>query len=435
MPFIQTYKPLAILDGSNWKILQGKSAQDPSYYQILVGIGLEYAPDDVSLKFFQTMLSMPNIQPVHHIYVLNDNESVNYEIPQMDIIKDGINYKESYNNGQRRTIELSLINIDGKYTPSVNTIWYGTKLMYASGIIVQDVEYVFAQGVYVVSDFDFTYSNTDRKVQYSLKDKYSVYDSESGVILDSMEFKPGIQVSELLSQISNTNTSDGLSYDIKYPIISPTISEIELQQTIRLEAGNKIASVIDQVATQMNCEYFYNSIGHLCFYPLNESMNDDEKPIIWSYKTSDIGPLQFKGKAELVNMIKVTGSNINGKIASAIVKNENLGSNINIYRIKERGGQIIQDENIQTDDAARERGEYELRKNSVLAFQQTVTVPFNPILSVNNLIELEEDELGIRGDKFLINSISYNSGSPEMQLEITNVNQLPIIGGVNSRGK
>jgi hypothetical protein len=67
-------------------------------------------------------------------------------------------------------------------------------------------------------------------------------------------------------------------------------------------------------------------------------MNDDEKPIIWSYKTDDIGPLQFKGRAELVNMIKVTGSNINGKIASAIVKNENLGSNINIYRIKERGG-------------------------------------------------------------------------------------------------
>ena len=36
-----------------------------------------------------------------------------------------------------------------------------------------------------------------------------------------------------------------VSYDIKYPIIAPTISEIELQQTIRLEAGNKIASVID----------------------------------------------------------------------------------------------------------------------------------------------------------------------------------------------
>lgn len=112
----------------------------------------------------------------------------------------------------------------------------------------------------------------------------------------------------------------------------------------------------------MNCEYFYNALGYLCFYPLNESLNDDEKPIIWSYTKNEIDQFNFKGSAELVNVIKVTGSNINGKIYSAIVKNENLGSNINIYRINERPGQVLQDENILSDDMAKERGEFELRK-------------------------------------------------------------------------
>ena len=434
MAYVQTYKPLAI-NSDGWKILRGLNTSDPAEYQILRGYTYEYVQDEISLDFFKTMLKMPNICPVHHIYVLHDNETINYEIPSIDIIKDGINYKESYNNGQRRSLELSLINIDGKYTPNVNTIWYGTKFLYVSGIVVQDVEYVFAQGVYIMSSFNFIYSNSDRKIQYSLKDKYSVYDSESGVMLDSMEFKQGIQIREILSQIGNMNTADGLSYDIQSPVIASTISEINLQQTIRLEAGNRLSSVIEQIATQMNCEFFYNSVGRLCFYPIEDGMNDDNKPIIWSYSQNQIDSLQFNGGSDIVNMIKVIGSSINGQIVSAVVKNENLGSNINIYRIKERGGQIIQDENIQTDEAAKERGQYELRKNSILVFQQSIMVPFNPILSVNNLIEIEEDGLGLKGDKFLINSISYNSGSTQMQLEITNVNQLPIIGGVNSYGK
>lgn len=78
---------------------------------------------------------------------------------------------------------------------------------------------------------------------------------------------------------------------------------------------------------------------------------------------------------------------------------------------------------------AKERGEFELRKNAILAFQQVITVPFNPILQVNNLIEIDDDDLDLHNDKFLINSISYTSDSPQMQLEIININSLPIIGG------
>jgi hypothetical protein len=43
----------------------------------------------------------------------------------------------------------------------------------------------------------------------------------------------------------------------------------------------------------MSCEYFYNSNGNLCFYPLNETMNDDDKPIIWAYKKDDVNELSF----------------------------------------------------------------------------------------------------------------------------------------------
>ena len=418
----------AKLISPDWKLLIGKPQplEEPAW-QIygLKNIDLE----DTTLNFFKRILKYPNIQTRHRVFVLNSDETINYEIPQEDIIKDGISYKEGYNNGQRRTVELSLINIDGKYTPNINRLWYNTKILYTSGIVYEGNEYLFARGIYLITDFDYIFSNNDRKIVYSLKDKFFNYEGPCGTIIDSIEFKPGIDIDELLSQISNTGTADGLSYDLKPPLMNSDVSETELQQTIRIESGGKIGQIIDQVATQMNCEYFYNALGYLCFEPLDESLNDHEKPIIWSYTKNEIDQFDFKGTSELVNVIKVTGANIDGKIYSAVVKNENLRSNINIFRINERPGQTIQDENILSDDMAKERGEFELRKNAILAFQQVITVPFNPILQVNNLIEIDDDDLDLHNDKFLINSISYTSDSPQMQLEIININSLPIIGG------
>ena len=432
------YAPLAGIqinsDGFiSWRTLTGLSKEEPTVYYVLIGdMPYKEAHD---LSYFQRVLEQPNIRPTYHIFVLNYDESVLYEIPNDDIIFDSVNYKESYNNGQRRTLEFSVANIDGKYTPSVNGLWYNTKILYMPGFIVDQQEFLFASGIYVLDNFNFGFGVNDRKVTYSFKDKFSYYDGPSGVLTNATEFKPGITVQELITQIQNINGADENVFDLKPCIISSDVQKFQLQQTIRIESGGKLSSVIDQVATQMSCEYFYNSNGNLCFYPLNETMNDDDKPIIWAYKKDDVNELNFSSTEQLINVIKVQSSDINGQIYSAIVKNENLGSNINIYYIKERYGETIQDENIRSNEQAKERGQFELRKNAILVFQQTITVPYNPILKVNNLIELEEDDLGLHGDRFLINSISYSSGSPQMQLEITNINSLPFIGGVNYRGK
>lgn len=117
--------------------------------------------------------------------------------------------------------------------------------MYTSGVVYEGTEYLFARGVYLISDFDYSFTNSDRKIIYALKDKYINYEGPCGTIIDSIEFKPGVDVYELLSQINNTSTADGLSYDLKPPLINSDVSETELQQTIRIESGGKIAQIID----------------------------------------------------------------------------------------------------------------------------------------------------------------------------------------------
>ena len=56
------------------------------------------------------------------IYVLRSDETIDYEIPQEDIIIDTINFSENYNQGERRNLSFSLINIDNRYTPNVRGI-------------------------------------------------------------------------------------------------------------------------------------------------------------------------------------------------------------------------------------------------------------------------------------------------------------------------
>ena len=139
----------------------------------------------------------------------------------------------------------------------------------------------------------------------------------------------------------------------------------------------------------MSAEYYYNTVGNLVFYPINDSMNDVNKPIIWTYNETQMEGLKFVGGNEIVNVVKVTGSNVDGKIYSATSKNTNLHSPINIYHIKERKMPPIDTANIWSDDMAQELADYHLRQKSILSLQQSCTVPYNPLLMVNNIIEVE----------------------------------------------
>ena len=57
-------------------------------------------------------------------------------------------------------------------------------------------------------------------------------------------------------------------------------------------------------------------------------------------------------------------------------------------------------------------------------------MPYNPLLSVNNIIEITIKKLKIERKRFLINSLSYVSRNSAMVIGITNIDELPIIGGV-----
>ena len=67
-------------------------------------------------------IKAPNIIPRYRIFVLYPDETINYEIPIEDI-QSGGSYSENYQDGQRRSLNFSLVNNDGKYLVGINKLW------------------------------------------------------------------------------------------------------------------------------------------------------------------------------------------------------------------------------------------------------------------------------------------------------------------------
>ena len=88
--------------------------------KILVSIYVEELINEITVEDIIIALTNPFICPTFRISILNPDESVKYEIPLGDIPSGGISYSENYQNGQRRSLTLKLINKNGKYTPVVN---------------------------------------------------------------------------------------------------------------------------------------------------------------------------------------------------------------------------------------------------------------------------------------------------------------------------
>ena len=385
------------------------------------------------------ILKSSQATPLIRVSVLNPDETLNYVIPNEDIVQDGVVYNENYVNGQRRNLSLKIINIlsDGKYKyfPDVNGLWYGTKIKYEQGIKYQNKEYYFTKGIYIIDGFDLQHTVSARDITYKCVDKFGLFDGTTGIIEDGYEIPVDTPIEEVIDDLLNLSNTDGSVNDLKVCILDSKYINFKTQSTIRVDAGGSISNIYEQLATQMSAEYYYNTVGNLCFYPIDESMNDVNKSIIWVYDEQQIDQLQFQGENEIVNVVKVVGNNVDGKIYSATAKNTNLNSPINIYRIKERKMQPINTANIFSDEMAQQLADFHLRKNSILHMKQQCNVPYNPLIMVNNIVEVESRGLSMKRDKYIVNSVSYTSGSATMQIEVSNLSALPIIGGINYNGQ
>lgn len=383
---------------------------------------------DIDFNLLRKLIKRPFIKPRFRISVLNPDETIAYVIPENDIPENGISYTEQYQNGQRRNITLQLINKNGKYTPSINGIWLTTKFRFDIGLVAKENIIWFPKGIYVMGDVSLVDEGANNTVTIQLKDKYAIFEGKMGTLEDAYEVEVGSTIEEAIQGVLNFSLGNGYIFDYKPIIYDPSFLGAKTQSTIRVEEGGNLGQVIEALATQISAEYYYNTIGNLCFFPINVTVNDDAKPVVWTFErlNKEINNLSLNYKnEEVVNVVKVVGDNIDNGIHAAVVTNENPASPICIQQIGRRAAPKFTEANVWNDDLAYDLARYYLRLRSFVSIDFGCSVGFNPVLAVNNIVEVENDFVSLKREKLLITSLSYASPDGIMSLKLCNTSELP----------
>lgn len=359
------------------------------------------------------------------LFSLYPDERINFEIPQEDIINNSGNYTENYQNGQRRNLNISLVNKDGKYTPNINTIWVQDKFRLDVGIEFNGEIFWFPRGIYIMGNPNSEHQDSDKKVDLCLVDKFALLEGKMGTLETTYEIPEGSDIEQAIIGILTIDTGSGYSLDLKPIIYDHSFKGKRTPYTLRKDPGSTFGEMILELADMLGAECFYNDVGNLCFIPINETILDKNKPIIWDYSDKEREFLSSSTSynfENIINEVNVVGDNIDNKICAAVSRNEDPSSPICIQRIGRRI-KYVNDTAIYTDELAQDRADYELRKEKIMGTQVSIATTFNPLLFVNNVITIEDDFYRFKREKFIIQSISYTIGdSNQITISCANIN-------------
>ena len=374
----------------------------------------------ISMSYLTDVLKRPTIKPRFRLFVLNPDETINYEVPEEDIIINSGNFTENYQNGQRKSVNINLINIDGKYTPSINTIWVHDRFRFDIGLEFDGQVYWFPRGIYILGNPSADHQDSDKQVSLTLVDKFAVLEGKAGTLEATYEIPVDSDIEQAIMGILTLDNGSGYPIDLKPIIYDRAFKGLKMPYTLSKDAGSTLGEMLLEIGTILNAEVYYNSQGNLCFININETTLDIQKASLWDYSDEDRDYGNATANYDFenaINEVHVVGDNINNKIFSAMAKNENPVSPLCIQRIGRRI-EYINDSNIYSDDLAQQRANYELRKFGILKTTMNIQVSFNPLLFVNNLVTITDKYYNLTRERFLIQSISYTIGN-ESQMTVS----------------
>jgi hypothetical protein len=395
-----------------------------------------FTADFTTYEQIVNAIRSPVIIPVFRLYAMAADEFVRYEIPADDVIS--ISWNENYNNGSRRTLDIKLVNNDGRYSPNISGIWGDSRIRFDAGVDCKGGRIWFRKGVYIISDISENISNTGNTVSINLQDKFGLFMGNSGRIPDIIKIPAGSICHNVVQSILSMYCGNSTCYDSNRLIFDGNLTGFKVPHDLIKNEGGAYGEILLDIANFLNADCFYSEEGCLCYFRVNENLSILDNLMsqtLWRYRQKDLLEFNMQNNFEnIVNRVIVISNNANVPPCCGISEITNGANPYCIGRIGERT-LLIQDDVIYSNSLAKQRADYELRKASIKNIAVTVKVVFNPIITCGNLIEIDENDSGGRRIRYFVQSVSFNSGDGTMDITCSNIDELPQIVKAVRHGK
>ncbi len=420
---------LSVVANNSVRIVE--TSASTSYTKIANNIVWGFFENAIKTIYDNTIKSQ-TIYPKFRLSILNSDESLRDNIID-DVIMGSGSLSVNYQQGQRRSLNFSLNNSDGKWLPApdANGIWINTKFKLELGVKLLNGElYYQPAGVFVIGNPNAKRIGANKEIAMQCYDKFALLDGTLGGNIDGTYIIPAnTNIRKAIQDILWLDNGNGQPIDNATLLFDSTLADEITAYTITKSPNSTLGGMIIELADMISCNVYYNEHGNLVVQSGIKNLSYTSNPTLYSY---DDGELEYLDSnllydfAKVKNRVTIIGGNVNsGIIYSAIAENRNPQSSTNIQKI---GIKNIyhEDSNIYSDRLAQERANYELNKISILQLTISVKSTFMIHLDVDNCIEITDSFFGLNRNRYVIQSLNIPiSNDSTIAIQCTNVDNLP----------
>ena len=373
------------------------------------------------------------IRPRFRLSILYEDESIRKDISEY-LIADSGSLQIEYAQGQRRSLNFTLDNSKGTFTPTgINSlIWVNTKFKLELGLETSTGDIVWnSAGIFVIGTPQAIRQNAQMTIDIQCYDKFALLDGTLGGTLEATyEIEAGETIYNIIVDTLLQNNGNGRPIDSKQVFFDTALINEVTQYSISKSANESYGDMLIELADMIACDIYYNENGNLCVQSGIKDISQVNKPTLWTYKDTEYeyisGHINYDF-TQVRNRVTVVGCNVNSSDGTYVATAENTNprseTRIDVIGIR---NYYLEDNNIYTQTLAQDRADYELNKLAIV--QQTIDVEstFMIHLDVNNCIALEDSFFDYFDDRFVIQSISIPlSVNSTISIECTNIATLP----------
>ena len=367
-----------------------------------------------------------------------------YQMRDMALISDQGTFTCKLQNGMRRSLSLTFVQITPEFDYNVNNIWFGTEIAWDEGLLLPDgTPFYIQQGIFGVENPEETINPEEKCARYNLVDKWANLDGKmTGNLEATYIADAGTSIFPPIAALLAEDRGNGRPLDNIAPIFTTWYNDktqelpdgttarlTDAPYTLMVEPGTK-ADVILGFATMLNAWVGYDSSGALRIDPSQDDISDATKPVEWEFSEEEaqlLGRTYAVENTDVYNDVIVIGEQVSGqKQPAARAQNLDPASDTNVNLIG-RKTLRISSTGFGTTQQCIDYALWKLKRTTVL--QKSVTIRCSQMMHIqpNQLVTIKRtDKPGNPTERHLVLGFSRPvSATEEMTINCVSVNDFP----------